>query len=724
MPKAYEEPMPADTAAQAAALFAAFDESAGHVEPARTSFSYAAGLGLVALALLFLVALYPALIAGTAWFLWWHAVHNVAMLSEPRLVALYLLLYFGPLVVGIIFLFFLAKPLFARRVHNTGSFSLNRADAPLLFAFIGRICRLTNAPLPSRVDVNCDVNASAGFRAGLTSLFGNDIILTIGLPLTAGLSMGEFAGVLAHEFAHFAQGAGMRLTYLIRSINLWFLRVVYERDAWDMQLERAALNHDWRSPVIQGARLCIWLTRRVLWLLMHLSHAISCFMLRQMEYAADRLQCQVAGWDAFESTLQKLHRLDAANESAQIDLRESWKARRLPNHLPAFILHKQATLSDETVQHLDAAQADRKTRWFDTHPSTADRIAAARHNGEPGIFRIIAPASELFVDFDALGQSATRFYYERELQLPLKEQSLVDQHQAVAEVAQTDAADNAMRRYFGDAFSMLRPLLIMTYETEATGGGAARRALVEARAQMVELQGYATDLLAEFAKLDRQLLMWNKAAYLLQGGFTFNPAEFHLTASSHAAATQARSRASLRQKQLETHLEAYDAAVRARLCAALQLVPELVAAGHLPAERTGEIRAFVKVLSRFGEFHRSLLDMRARIAGLQVVLENAAHHPSPERVGRFLTSLNNELSETARMVRDRCRDVPYPFAHAGGAISIAEYSRNDIPSPDYFEGILLDSSALVDRMFSLHYRVVSRIVDIAEEVERTLDAAP
>lgn len=61
-------------------------------------------------------------------------------------------------------------------------------------------------------------------------LFGNDLVLTIGMPLVLGLSLRQFAGVLAHEFGHFSQGAGMRLTFIIRTISVWFTRVVYERD--------------------------------------------------------------------------------------------------------------------------------------------------------------------------------------------------------------------------------------------------------------------------------------------------------------------------------------------------------------------------------------------------------------------------------------------------------------------------------------------------------------
>lgn len=68
----------------------------------------------------------------------------------------------------------------------------------------------------------------------------------IGMPLVAGLDMRQFAGVLAHEFGHFSQGVGMRLTYIIRSISHWFTRVVYERDSWDEWLARSTDNLDLR----------------------------------------------------------------------------------------------------------------------------------------------------------------------------------------------------------------------------------------------------------------------------------------------------------------------------------------------------------------------------------------------------------------------------------------------------------------------------------------------
>ena len=126
-----------------------------------------------------------------------------------------------------------------------------------------------------------------------------DLVLTIGLPLVAGMDLTMLTGVLAHEFGHFAQGTGMRLTYVIRSINGWFARVVYERDSWDQWLVDAQhTSEHWAISIIVAlARLFVWMTRRILWVLMVIGHGVSSFMLRQMEFDADRYEARVSGSD-------------------------------------------------------------------------------------------------------------------------------------------------------------------------------------------------------------------------------------------------------------------------------------------------------------------------------------------------------------------------------------------------------------------------------------------
>jgi hypothetical protein len=237
---------------------------------------------------------------------------------------------------------------------------------------------------------------------------------------------------------------------------------------------------------------------------------------------------------------------------------------------------------------------------------------------------------------------------------------------------------------------------------------------------MDESIGYAGELVGEYTRLDGQILLWTKAAYLLQGGFTFDPAEFYLTSASHAVALRARNAAVARQKQIANSLAPFEEASRSRLCAALQLAPELAAAAQVPAEWNQEIPALVKVLTRFGEFHTSLLELRGKLEGLHAVMLNAPDHPSPERVERFVSSLSQEVFQTIRLVRDRSRDLPYPFPHARGAVSVNDYAQSENQTGDHLANLLLDGSTLIDRMFSLQYRIISRLITMTEAIERAV----
>ena len=229
----------------------------GTITRPKTGVLYRGCLFLVAGAMLVLPLIYLAMLGVLAWAVYYHAVHDWAPIMHfgdftggGRVMIVKFLIYFIPLFAGVVVLFFMFKPLLARRPKRAQPLAMNPADNPLLYAFIAKICDVVGAPAPRRIDMDCQLNASAGFRRGFRSMTGNDLVLTIGLPLAANLSTREFAGVIAHEFGHFTQGAGMRLSYVIRSINFWFARVAFQRDAWDEALEIGPMKcrtAAWRS---------------------------------------------------------------------------------------------------------------------------------------------------------------------------------------------------------------------------------------------------------------------------------------------------------------------------------------------------------------------------------------------------------------------------------------------------------------------------------------------
>jgi Zn-dependent protease with chaperone function len=414
---------PADSA-ERPTVGAVLEAFTGPLARTRVSLFYQIGLVWVTIMMLLLPVAYVALVALAGWAVYYYAVHFSFLLSSGslgyRFWLIKLMAYVGPLFIGLVLVFFMIKPFFAARRAQAQPLALNPALEPTLFTFIARICELVGAPMPKRIDLDCQLNASASFRRGAMSLVGNDLVLTIGLPLVAGLDMRQLAGVVAHEFGHFTQGFGMRLSYVIRRINGWFARVVYERDAWDVTLETWSMEaDDWRVMLVIGcARFAVGFTRLILMLLMYLGHGVGCFLLRQMEYDADSYEIKLAGSATFESTMRKLATLGAASEKAYKEMRVSWNLnRKLPDNFPLFLKCQEERIPAKALERIQDTLGLSRTGLFHSHPSNGDRIRKARQANEPGIFQMELPASLLFSHFDIVARQVTQLHYSDDLGL-------------------------------------------------------------------------------------------------------------------------------------------------------------------------------------------------------------------------------------------------------------------------------------------------------------------
>jgi Zn-dependent protease with chaperone function len=398
----------------------------GPIQPVRRTAAYRVGILILAVAMLVLPALYLGLVAAVAYLLYLHATLNVAVIGATRHWAALFFLYIGPLVVGVVLLFFMVKPLFARRSRAHKLRTLEFGEEPLLFALVTRVAQAVGAPEPKRIEVDCQVNASASFGSVFGVLFGGDLVLTVGLPLVAGLSMQQLAGVIAHELGHFTQGAGMRLSYVVRSVNAWFARVVYERDDWDESLVRGCEEGGYLALFLSLALLCVWLTRRVLWLLMALGHALSCFTLRQMEYDADRYEARLAGAAAYAETARKILLLQLVTNAAYGLADSSWaKTGRLPDDLSALILSLSSCIPPADFRKIEKELEKSRTGLFDTHPAHGERLASVRREGAPGVFHLDGSASQLFKDFPKMARAVTLDFYRQVIGKRVKRDALV-----------------------------------------------------------------------------------------------------------------------------------------------------------------------------------------------------------------------------------------------------------------------------------------------------------
>jgi len=405
----------------AAELLEAFQ---GAVTRRRISAFYQLGLLLVTVFMLFLPVAYLALTAALAWGVYWYAVYGLALFTSLAGglygIIIRAALYVAPNIAGIVAVFFMFKPLLAKNPKRVEPLELNPSNHPRVYQFIAHISDVLRVPMPSRIEVTAELNASAGFRKGFLSFLGRDLVLSIGLPMVAGLNTRQLAAVIAHELGHCTQGLAMRLYYIIAKINLWFERVIYQRDTWDESLEEwaAEVESGLGTFIVWCAQMAVAMSRGLLRLLMFLGDAAMCFLSREMEYHADSCAIGVAGSAAVEGLQLRFRELKILDVYAYQGLTHFWKQRRqLPESLTEFLDQLEQRAPADFREKTAETLLNESAGFFATHPTPAQRIRKARQLGEPGVFTLERPARLLFRNFEGVSKIVTLQHFRRFLRL-------------------------------------------------------------------------------------------------------------------------------------------------------------------------------------------------------------------------------------------------------------------------------------------------------------------
>jgi len=709
---------------------------------------YNFGLTLVAFAMLLLPLIYLGLITGVVYLLYYHATENIELLQRLTSGRVAIFVYLAPMVVGSLLVLFMIKPLFVRRARYIRPSKIERQDEPLLFAFVEKLCNRVCAPMPSEIHLDINVNASASFRRGLLSIFANDLVLTIGLPLAAGLNLHQFAGILAHEFGHFAQATGMRVTYIIRSINFWFERVVYEEDEWDERIRRWSRNWDFRIGIILLiARLFIWITRKILWVLMLFGHAISSFMLRQMEYDADRYETHLVGSEVFESTTKRMVELSLAHEWAFQDLGNAWEEGRLVDNLPALILANESQIPEDVRQKvLKAHLRDARTGLFHTHPCDLDRITSARKlKAQPlfkldlshgkiqshieqartrdtaKIFTFSPPASILFKDFCARAHRVSLDYYRGVFGKEVMPRNLVSVEAMVKSHDQEWEYSRALNRFSQGQFTVLRPIGLPLNCLQATVDyNKIPPMLKSARELIISSAGDYDQRLKRFNSLEISIMEAFQNRALLDGGL-------HLSASEVKAIEKVFQEVEQGQRlAVIDELNSFEKLLRARMTGALQLlnVQSVVAKIDNGEDPRQTAERFIKTAHAVENQLTAVRDLQIAYQQLAVLVNRLEGEENNEKLVRQVRLKMEDLRQILARLRRLLMDITYPFEHTQAQMTLGEFAIVNVPGKDELGPLLEVAYEAVDRLFRVYVRLVGRLAHLAELVENELGLPP
>ncbi|MHC4248429.1 MAG: M48 family metallopeptidase [Planctomycetota bacterium] len=684
------------------------DGLAGTIPPVRAGLLYRLGLLLVAFVMVILSVVYLGMMSLVGYGLYLYATAGLRWARPRSLTSL--VLYGAPLFAGGVLLLFMIKPLFARGPRQAEPRRLDPSREPALFEFVRKVCLAVGAPEPREILVDCDVNASASLRRGMLGTLGfGGLTLTIGMPLVAALSAGEFAGVLAHEFGHFAQRAGMRLTYVIRSVNGWFARVVYERDAWDENLLIWSRESDVRlRPALWAARLFVWITRKALWVLMIAGHVVSCLMLRLMEYDADRYEIALAGSDVFEATMRRLPVVSVAVQGASHDLEQSWSEGRLPDDYPGLVISNVDRMPADVRRQIEKAVAEERTGFLDTHPSAADRIARARAEGAPGIFKGRGPATGLFRNFADLSRAASRDFYRQALGRRAKRASVVPLAELLSR--QDAAADEqkALRRVLQGLPPSIAPLGLPSSDRMRADAKDALERVKTARAKVLAGAESYRRKLTELERADTDLVRMAQGEVLTRANVSFEPAAVGLVEGAPSPGKGGLRRQAAIRDRLAGELGSASGAARDRIAAALAL---------LSAAEWRKAAPLLATVRRVEAGMPRMLDVRDGLAALSALFAHVEGNERNPALASAVRLHSGRVRKALREIQESLGDAPYPFDHARGPVSLRRFAVPAVPPVGEYGPCLEAGGSALDSLFTVYVRALGSLAAVVERVE-------
>jgi Zn-dependent protease with chaperone function len=699
-------------------LLAAFK---GTIRPRRPSFAYRASLLLVLLLAIFLVLVYVGIVAAVIAGVILHATRNKNILDGTDAGLARLLVYFLPILAGVVGVVFMIKPLVARAPAQPKPLSVTAFQEPFLFDLVKKLTELVGAPMPKRIDVDCRVNASAGFGRGFRSLFSRDLVLTIGLPLVAGMSVRNLAGVLSHELGHFAQGAGMRLGFMIRSINLWFARVVYERDAWDETLVEISEDADIRIGIFfYILRFLVWLMRRFLWVLMWISHGLSLVMLRQMEFDADQYECQIVGSDGFREAQRRLPVLTLAWQGALADLTEAWNTRRRVSNLPRLVSMKAAQIPTEIRERYLADMLRGRGSLLDTHPPDQRRIDRAMKENAPGIFALELPAPAIFRDFEGLAKRATFDFYRVSQGDEVLNKKEVSPEDLLGTPAEETADRQALERFTQGYFNSRNPLFLPNEAARpADDVAAALQEFAALGEDLARLLPGSQSLFSSLQEQEQKILRLSQLAQVSKSRLKFKPGDFDLKNGDPDEINRVRGQALSRRSELMKQLAPINERLARRLTLALRLVQSPEISARMPAGAPApdllppRITALLGLRDAFPSF-RTLVESFESVAPLFPHVNENLHNES--LIGT-IQSASSRWTSLLPGFTEMLAKVPFPYPGLSPAATLDRYVAGDLPHAEDLGGWIRTVNESIEHVYGLYGKIMGELVAVAERVE-------
>jgi Zn-dependent protease with chaperone function len=240
------------------------------------------------------------------------------------------------------------------KVPDPEGSELTRAEAPELFDFVERTCANLQSKKPEKILITDNFNAAVVTMPRF-GIFGQKVLLLIGLPIMKALSPEQFKAVLAHEIGHISGKHGA------------FAKWAYQmRESWGRLIDSQAVTDHKFASLYKGF---------VDWFFPYFT-AYSFVLMREHEKDADRDAARIVGSRPLGEALILL---ETKGRVLEDDFWRGVHQENISNEMPTEQLFTRmlgilAFVDEEqSVSSLSKAVSV-PTDFNDTHPALADRL--------------------------------------------------------------------------------------------------------------------------------------------------------------------------------------------------------------------------------------------------------------------------------------------------------------------------------------------------------------
>lgn len=701
----------------------------GRWQPIYRSPAYRASL-LAAAAFMVLVPIfYLAVLGLVGWATYWHFSSNTHFLhenGEVRVSFIRLLAYITPGLIGVVLILMLLQPvsMLFRKRQDDDPVEIYPSEEPRLFAFVNAVCETMGAPKPKRIFVDCNVNAAASLKPGLIGVFTpGSLGLHIGLPLVAGLNATAFASILAHEFGHFSQGAGMRASALVHRTSRWLFTAAFERGKADALV--ASIGNTGQGLLVVVAfvlSICMYAARLVLRGVFLLGYFIAQLMSRRMEYDADAHAARFSGSAICASVWEQVGALEWASHEAEVKVAERWSRRALPEDLPGLIAALARRLSPDAKIRIRKELDDPKTGWLDSHPATVKRVKVVNALAEPGVFKLDEPAARLFTNFSAISKKASFNHYKARVGEMIFSATFVPASEIFGSQAKEDARLEQSRSMLGFEPPNWRPLRIEM--TELTPAADPKRTweTIKANSQKLKEAGPAAmKVLPDFLAAETAEMEAAAATGLFELGVKSLHPEMGFTHTSRPAIERAREVGREKGPQAASAIdEALDAAA-ARVSGCLRLLMVKGIERKLPEVEQLRDRARVLLAAHhtLTNVMPTMQSMRGELAQISALAVYMNLEPKQrDAIMKKARPLSDSLRERVLNAREQLGGTMSPFPGTdGGSPNLGELLIRATPAWREYDQILGAANDSLSRYVETVRLVADDLASIAMKVE-------